>query len=694
MVLLCYSRKTNRKRDRTPVGKGLVYSAFVKENSPVDTPVMELLAEDKDSPKNSVIRYAIVGGSGKHAFTVDSATGMIKTKKLFDYEERLDYSLEVLASNPDSSLYGTAKVDVSIEGVNEYYPKFVQPVFHFTISESAPIGSQIGSVQAIDDDGGDDGLVFYLFVGSSNDRGFFINPTSGAITVAKKLDRESQSRVVLTVLAKNRGPIRGNDTDEAQVIITVQDGNDPPVFEKENYQVSVSEGAVVGTRVGTVKATDIDVRPSNNRFSYKILDGNTNSSFKLDPMTGIISTMIPLDREETETFTLIVGAIDMGQPPQTGTTIVNIKVEDVNDNGPVLEKTSMEGTILENEPPYSRVMTLRATDADLSPNGAPFSYNLVGGVDASKFKVDSKSGLVTSMVSFDREVTPELKITIEISDNGIPAQRTRQDVKIVVLDKNDSPSQGRNAQVIVYTYKDITPVHKIASVEPIDPDTTGHYTCRLENGQDNFKIFSNCDLHVSRIPSQKRQSLKVLSDDGIHAEVASSMRVEFLSFDNDTLENSLIVRVLDLKADKFMERFYSKFITFCTQIFRQDVKVYSLLDHENGTDVVIASRSSGGQYLLPEHMKNSLKQHKGRLESLLGVKTIIDYSICDSHDICQNGGTCSHTLRTFAMQRVSSSPLFILSSPSVQVEFMCKCLAGFTGKCLFFCLRNYVLDMY
>ena len=42
---------------------------------------------------------------------------------------------------------------------------------------------------------------------------------TGVITVSKQLDREAQNRVVLTVMAKNKGSIRGNDTDEAQVCL-------------------------------------------------------------------------------------------------------------------------------------------------------------------------------------------------------------------------------------------------------------------------------------------------------------------------------------------------------------------------------------------------------------------------------------------------------------------------------------------
>ena len=74
-----------------------------------------------------------------------------------------------------------------------------------------------------------------------NEAGFFVDKKTGVIKVGNKLDRESQNRYVLTILAKNLGSIHGNDTDEAQVIIQVQDGNDPPIFRKSQYFAKISE---------------------------------------------------------------------------------------------------------------------------------------------------------------------------------------------------------------------------------------------------------------------------------------------------------------------------------------------------------------------------------------------------------------------------------------------------------------------
>ena len=48
---------------------------------------------------------------------------------------------------------------------------------------------------------------------------------------------------------KNRGSIVGNDTDEAQVIIQVEDDIDHPVFSQTEYLVSVPEEIPPGSNI-------------------------------------------------------------------------------------------------------------------------------------------------------------------------------------------------------------------------------------------------------------------------------------------------------------------------------------------------------------------------------------------------------------------------------------------------------------
>lgn len=400
--------------DNPPIFNQNIYHAYLPENSLPNSFVYKLQATDVDSPKFAQIEYKILGGNGKEHFSIDKNTGIIISKITFDYEEVNEYTLDIVASNPDSSLQmiGFTNVIIFITGVNEYYPKFIQPVFYFDVSESAEINTSVGLVQATDQDSGNDGKVYYLFVGSSNDRGFSIGPENGIITVSKILDRETQNRVILTVMAKNQGGIRGNDTDEAQIIISIEDGNDPPEFLKNYYETSVSESTSIGTTVMTVKAIDKDVKPQNNQFLYSIIGGNHGQTFKIDPQNGEIETTRILDRETISSYKIIIGAIDMGAPPQTGTTIVSINLLDVNDNGPIFEPPEIVGYVNENEPAGTSIITLTASDPDLPPNGAPFIYRLIGGRQADLVTLDKHSGVLRTSRSLDREVMSQLDILV------------------------------------------------------------------------------------------------------------------------------------------------------------------------------------------------------------------------------------------------------------------------------------------
>lgn len=312
--------------DHPPIFNQSIYHAYLAENSPINSFIFKATATDKDSPRNAIIRYSIINGMNSELFNISPTTGEITSRVSFDFEEENEFQLTIKASNPDSPMSSTATVIVHITGVNEFYPTFLQPVFHFDVSESAEIGTNVGVIQATDKDVGDDGKVYYLLVGSSNDKGFSIHCDTGVIRVSRNLDRETQSRVVLTVMAKNFGGIHGNDTDEAQVIISIQDGNDPPEFLQHKYEANIQEDAALGTKIIAVKAVDKDVRAQNNQFSYSIIGGNTNQSFKVDPQTGFIETARMLDRESISEYNILIGAIDTGLPPQTGTATVLISV--------------------------------------------------------------------------------------------------------------------------------------------------------------------------------------------------------------------------------------------------------------------------------------------------------------------------------------------------------------------------------
>lgn len=65
----------------------------------------------------------------------------------------------------------------------------------------------------------------------------------------------------------------------------------------------------------------------------------------------------------------------LGYPPQTGTAVLRIFVDDLNDNAPqfVLPYPPM---VMELVAPPTFVITFSATDRDIAKYGAPFSFSL------------------------------------------------------------------------------------------------------------------------------------------------------------------------------------------------------------------------------------------------------------------------------------------------------------------------------
>lgn len=578
--------------DNPPTFSKDVFNGYIPENSPPQTSIIQLNTTDIDSAPHAVTQYSVVGGSGKNMFGIDPKTGMIYSKQIFDYEVQNLYNLDVLASNPGSSQFSFAKVQIYVTGRNEYFPHFIQPVFQFTVSESAMIGTTVGTVVATDEDLGSDGDVFYLFVGSSNQKGFAINQKTGIITVSQHLDREAQSQVILTVMVKNEGSIRGNDTDEAQVVVMVQDGNDPPIFSQAKYEAHISEDVANGSKVLRVTAVDKDVQPKNHHFTYSIIGGNIDQVFKVDPQSGLLETTSQLDRESVPVYNLTIGAIDTGNPPQTGTALVIVYIDDVNDNGPMFDPPVAVGYISENEPTGTSVMTLMAVDPDLTPNGGPFTYNLIGGPHKSFFRVDKNSGLVTTTKSIDREMISEMSIIVEMHDNGKPIMKSENTVSIFVLDTNDSPSHPRSVAVLVYTFNNKLPDGLIANVQPLDPDSTGQYRCRIVSGDKRlFNIPSKCDLHARKLlkpPSSV--TLTISGNDGKHRDVISTVVVRYVEFTNETLEHSITLFLQNQSAQNFIIAQYEQFLLILKNLFKVRVW-YFILFYFSGMKLHFIQRS-------------------------------------------------------------------------------------------------------
>ena len=99
--------------------------------------------------------------------------------------------------------------------------------------------------------------------------------------------------------------------------------NSAPVFGSSEYAFTVSEGASVGSAVGTVSASDADAGDS---LTYTIESGNVGTVFSMTASTGAITVGSLLDYEMKRRYDLTVQVVD----GNTGTATAAVSVEVTN----------------------------------------------------------------------------------------------------------------------------------------------------------------------------------------------------------------------------------------------------------------------------------------------------------------------------------------------------------------------------
>ncbi|MGH0165324.1 UNVERIFIED_CONTAM: hypothetical protein FKN15_070798 [Acipenser sinensis] len=191
----------------------------------------------------------------------------------------------------------TTTVTVNLADINDNGPKFQQKLYHFSVPESAMVGTMIGRIMADDSDIGENAEMNY---------------TIEEIDSSDHLDYESKRWFSIRAVAINKhiDPRIVNLNqfkDLTDIKITVEDADEPPVFTALEYMLEILENSSTGTFVGAVTARDQDI--ANNPIRYHI-DQNTDLKrmFKIAAHNGTIMIAKPLDRETASWDNLTVSA--------------------------------------------------------------------------------------------------------------------------------------------------------------------------------------------------------------------------------------------------------------------------------------------------------------------------------------------------------------------------------------------------
>lgn len=260
---------------------------------------------------------------------------------------------------------------------------------------------------------------------------FVLNP-NGVLCLNSKLDRERTSSYDLTVTANDCAqPPDLQFTSTARVFIVVDDVNDNAPSFVSGRNVGVPEDVALHSIVMQIIAEDGDFGP-NGEISY-YLNGTAGGIFSIDINNGSVYLEETLDREETDTVTITVTAIDNGSPQMTTTMNLTVLIEDINDNDPEFPQSAYSLTVREDIPRGTSLIKVQAHDRDIGPNGQVL-YVLP---QTSPFVVDKVRGVVTIMDRLDRERESNYSLIITAMDQGNTPRSATVAISITVLDIND-----------------------------------------------------------------------------------------------------------------------------------------------------------------------------------------------------------------------------------------------------------------
>ncbi|KAF5281948.1 hypothetical protein FQA39_LY00472 [Lamprigera yunnana] len=650
----------------------LVYDAFV-----FSLTSFQVSATDPDCGVNAMVNYTLGDGFGKHKeFEVRSASGDICITSNLDYETRNAYEFPVIATDRGGfssklllnmqifimvtenvvflsvkeylmlncrlgGLSTTAMVKIQLTDVNDNNPTFYPREYNVSLREggaSSSATSPVVVVVATDADSGRYGSVTYRIV-SGNDAGLFrIDRNSGEIFVSRPslLSTRSQPFHHLNISASDGGGLKS--VADAEVFISIIDSAQrPPIFEQTRYTYSVKENAKKDTFVGSVKASVLD--SGHHMIRYSIYSGDPDGFFRIDASTGSIRTASNLDHETRANVLLNIQATS-GNPPAYGHTQVNIEIEDVNDNSPEFESTTVRISVPENVEIGTPIYAANARDKDAGVNGV-VRYKLSNNaLKSGLFAVDPKLGYLTIVRNLDYETVQRHNLVITATDTGVPPLSANLTVLVEVQDVNDNPPVFERTEYSIKVLESLPVNSQILQVTAVDLDTgnNARLTYRLmpENSSANaitsseiFGMFPNSGwiyLHrnLDREQEEHHHFNVIATDNGTPSQTATA---------------KVIVKVLDANDNDPV--FNKDVYEFSVE---ENVRRGSFVGTVSATDVDVGINAALRYYLIPSNTSFQINLVTGEIVT----KDVLDRETKEVYDLvaeARDQGTPSRSSR-------------------------------------------------
>ncbi|XP_055595283.1 fat-like cadherin-related tumor suppressor homolog isoform X3 [Uranotaenia lowii] len=449
-----------------PTFEHLFYDVKVNENQLAGRLVTTVTAEDKDFGEYGRVSYSIISDDMQEYFSIDKEKGEIVTKKRLDREVKKLYELPIMATD-SGGRSGFATVRVKVGDENDNAPEFQYREYKTLIPGNLTVNTTFYRVKATDIDDNQNAVVKYSIFDSQNSgikELFAIDENTGGIYL-KKSAMQWEAQLFQFFIRANDGGTPSLYTDVPIDIYIMSSADNPPVFEKKEKLLFLSENSLPGTVITRLKLS------GNVTAKYRILsDELEEPQFSMNN-DGELRLAKTLDRETRDVHLIAILAETDSSPPLTAVTEVNLHVQDENDNTPMFESNPYLFTLAENIEKGSSIMKLTARDSDSGSNG-DIRYSLsadVGDV-VNIFDIDAYTGWITTLVPLDKEKREDYKFQVIATDNGQPKHSTRTTVIIKLKDYNDCPPVFKESHYKASVNEDALPGTVVLQISTTDKD--------------------------------------------------------------------------------------------------------------------------------------------------------------------------------------------------------------------------------
>ena len=563
--------------DNPPLFTQSIFEFSIPENLLPNQNFGLVPARDVDSGSNSLISYHVISETD---FSADSG-GHLYNTGILDYESKSFYNFSILVRDGGTPpLSSTALVYVEILDVNDNAPSFLQPLYQSNISECASIGDLILVVTATDVDSSQ----LYYSIPSQNK--FTMDSTTGKLSLYSSLDAESVTSYQFSVVVKDRvGSSANTNSDVATIQLDVLNCNDnPPVFDRDYYNFTISSSASQGHVIGQVHATDSD--NGMDVITYSILNGNINDVFGINPVTGqLVVNNLTASLGRTY-YVLNIQANDNGSPaPLHSQDEVTINIIDASNNLVVFFQQNVTIGVTEETDPSSPLATY-----DFEEAFRYFATNQLTRLEIvtqsnHTFHLDPNTGILSLHATLNYRLVSSYVIIIESEYAGMIVSVA---ITVNVIDvNNNSPQFVPPGPYTVDIDEDLSPMTSVFNVSAIDGDAG-------ENARITYRIVVNPASHSGDFTINSSTGTLIIARSLSYVDV-SLYTIQIFASDNGqspfTTSTIIQLRINDVNnfAPMFVTSMFSASISEAA-IDGSIVLTLSATDEDTGSNAVVYYR--------------------------------------------------------------------------------------------------------